>query len=229
MSTRLCFLFVSLFVASLARGEESSSAGNQSRAAGSAPSAAAPANPILTATDPSYKLLSGDSIYITVSTQSNQSETTAAQTIGHKGDVRLPWIKEEVYLGNKTVREAEKYLEDLYREKRLLKSPVVSVKVSAYFPREVSVLGAVKAPGSIPFPPDTTSLDIVAVITKAGGFSPVAKADSVSLTHRTEDGKETTQMLDLENVISGRRKAGRDRAEVLVFPGDRIWVPERIF
>jgi polysaccharide export outer membrane protein len=229
MSLRLRLSLLSLFAAALAVAQDAAPA-NSARSGGSTPAPAASAGtPILTATDPSYRLIAGDTIYITISTQSNQSEVNAAQTIGHAGDVRLPWIKDEVLLGGKTVREAERFLETLYKDRKLLKSPVASLKVSAYFPREVSVLGAVRSPGSIPFPPDTTSLDIVAVITKAGGFSPVAKADSVTVTHRTDDGQEKTQTLDLENVISGRRKAGRDRAEFLVYPGDRIWVPERLF
>lgn len=177
-------------------------------------------------TDPSYRLNSGDTILFGVY---QQEDLAASQTIGRSGDVRLPLIKEEIILGGKTVREAERYLENLYREKKLLKAPVVSIKVAVYFPRVVSVLGAVRAPGEIPFPPDITTMDIVEVITKAGGFLPISKADSVTVTRRATDGKETSQTLDLENVISGRRRAGRDRAEFPVFPGDRIWVPERLF
>src|SRR5690606_34880326 len=134
----------------------------------------------------------------------------------------------EIVLLGKSVREAETALEETYRRREFLKAPVVNLVVSAYFPREVSVLGAVRAPGTLLFPRDVTSLDIVDVITRVGGFVAVSKSDAVVLTRRDDDGKETTTIVDLENAIGGRRKAGRDRVEVLVYPGDRIWVPERL-
>lgn len=158
-----------------------------------------------------------------------QGDLSDSQTISRNGDVRLPLIKDEITLAGKTVREAERFLENLYRDKKLLKAPVVSLKVASYYPRSVSVLGAVVNPGTVQFPPDTVSLDIVEVITRVGGFRPAANSDSVTLTRRGPDGKETTQPLDLRNIISGRRKAGKDRVEFPVFPGDRIWVPESLF
>lgn len=227
-SLLLPLLFSSIVAASLgadaptnASRQENSSSDTNSKT-----SSSAPAN---LATDPSYRLIAGDTVHITVSTESNQVETSAAQTIGHSGDIRLPWIKELIKLGGKSVREAEHYLETLYRDKKLLNAPVVSVKVSAYFPREVSILGAVRSPGSLTFPPDTTTLDIATVIAKVGGFTPAAKKDAVTVTHRGEDEKETTQTVDLSDIYSSRRKAGRDRADILIYPGDRIFVPESLF
>lgn len=177
-----------------------------------------------TATDPNYRLGSGDTVVFGIRGQ----DVSDSQTISRNGDVRLPLIKDEVPLAGKTVREAERFLENLYRERRLLRNPVVSLKVASYYPRSVSVLGAVVNPGTVQFPPDTVSLDIVEVITRVGGFRQAANSDRVTLTRRGTDGKETTQVLNLENIISGRRKT-RDRLEFPVFPGDRIWVPESIF
>lgn len=187
------------------------------------PVADAPAAPV--ATDPGYRLSAGDTVDISIY---DEPELAATQTIARSGKVRLPLIGEIVLLG-KSVREAETALEETYRRREFLKAPVVNLVVSAYFPREVSVLGAVRAPGTLLFPRDVTSLDIVDVITRVGGFVAVSKSDAVVLTRRDDDGKETTAIVDLENAIGGRRKAGRDRVEVLVYPGDRIWVPERLF
>jgi polysaccharide biosynthesis/export protein len=174
-----------------------------------------------TATDPNYRLGAGDTVVLSIYGQ----DLSAQQTISRSGDVRLPLIKEVVPLAGKTVREAEAELEKLYREKELYNAPVVTLKVSSYFPRSVSVLGAVVKPGPFSFPPDTVSLDIVEVITQVGGFSPVAKADDVTVTRRSADGKETVSKLDLRDVMTGRRRAPRDRVEFLIYPGDRIWVP----
>ncbi|MEO7412329.1 MAG: polysaccharide biosynthesis/export family protein [Opitutaceae bacterium] len=181
-------------------------------------------------TDPSYRLNNGDTLYISIGTRSNPLETSAAPTIGKQGDVRLPWLREdEIPLAGKTVREAERFLEKLYKEQKMLNNPVVSVRVSGYFLREVYVLGEVRSPGAIPFPPDTVSLDIAEVITKAGGFTPLAKAKDVIVTHKDANGKETIVPVDLESLINSKRKGGKDRAEFPIYPGDRIQVPQTFF
>jgi polysaccharide export outer membrane protein len=176
-------------------------------------------------TDPSYRLIAGDTVAISVY---GEPDLSATQIIDHSGEVRLPLIG-EIILTGKSVREAEQALEKTYKERQFLKAPVVNLVVTSYFPREVSVLGAVRAPGTVVFPRDVTSLDIVEVITRVGGFTPISKSDAVTITHRTPDGKETVTTVDLENTITGRHRAGRDRAELAIYPGDRIWVPERLF
>ena len=176
-------------------------------------------------TDPSYHLSSGDTVVMSIF---DEPDLTATQTIARSGEVRLPLIG-EITLAGKSVRDAERLLEGTYTQRQFLKTPVVSLVVTAYFPREISVLGAVRSPGTVVFPRDVTSLDILEVITRVGGFLAIAKSEAVTITHRTPDGKETVVTVDLENAMTGRHRAGRDRAEVAIFPGDRIWVPERLF
>ena len=184
----------------------------------------APTGPPAT-TDPSYQLSAGDTVTISIE---GEPELLALQTIARTGEVRLPLIG-EVILSGKSVRDAERFLEKTYREREFLKAPVVNLVVTAYFPREVSVLGAVRVPGTVVFPRDTTSLDLIEVITRVGGFLPISKADAVTVTRRLPDGKETVLTVDLDDVISGRRRPGRGRADFPIYPGDRIWVPERLF
>lgn len=176
-------------------------------------------------TDPNYRLSAGDAITITVY---HEPDLTVLQTIARSGEVRLPLIGEIILVGL-SVREAERALEKTYRDRQFLRQPVVNIVVSSYFPREVSVLGAVRTPGTVVFPRDVTSLDIVEVITRVGGFLPISKSDAVTLTRRTPDGKDTVTTINLENTISGRRQAGRGQGDVKIFPGDRLWVPERLF
>lgn len=177
-------------------------------------------------TDPSYRLSPGDTISISVQ---GEPDLTTAPTISRSGEIRLIYISDDIVITGRTVRETEHFLENLYREKKLLKSPVIRVNIGAYAPREVSVLGAVRTPGTVAFPRDNTSMDLVDVITRAGGFTPIAKEYAVQLTHRTADGKETVQTVDLADVISNRRRQAKDRVDVLVYPGDRIYVPEKMF
>ena len=149
-------------------------------------------------TDPSYHLSPGDTVAITVY---NEPDLSSTQTLGRTGAVRLPLI-DEINLAGKGVREAEHFIEGTYKERQFLRAPVVTVVVTAYFPREVSVLGSVRAPGIVVFPRDVTSLDIVDVIARVGGFLPIAKSDAVAITHKTVDGKETVTIVNLEGSIS---------------------------
>jgi len=190
--------------------------------------AAEPAPPPAAAsstTDPSYRLSVGDTVALSVF---GEPDLATIQTIGHSGEVRFPLIG-EVILSGRSVRDAERVLERSYHDREFLRTPVVSLVVTAYFPREISVLGAVRSPGTVVFPRDVTSLDIVDVITRVGGFLPISKSDAVTITHRGADGRETVTTVDLENTISGRHRSGRDRADLAIYPGDRIWVPERLF
>ena len=91
------------------------------------------------------------------------------------------------------------------------------------------MLGAVRSPGNFQFPKEPTSLDIADLITRLGGFSPTAKSDAVSVIRRKPDGTEEVTTVDVERMISGRRRGDSSRREFAVYPGDRIWVPERLF
>jgi len=176
-------------------------------------------------TDPSYRLVPGDSVSVNVYAEPDMS---AAQRLDSDGILRLPMVG-EVKLGGLTVREAENELERIYRNRELLKAPLVSLAVSTYAIREVSVLGAVRSPGNFQFPKETTSLDIVDLITRLGGFTPTAKSDAVSVIRRKPDGREEVTTVDVERMISGRKRGDSSRRDFAVFPGDRVWVPERLF
>ncbi len=176
-------------------------------------------------TDPAYRLTAGDSVIVSVY---GEPDMSATQRLDATGVLRLPMLG-EVKVSQLSVREAEHLLEHLYRERELLKDPLVTVAVSNYALREVSVLGAVRSPGNFQFPKEVTSLDIADVITRLGGFTPTAKSDAVSVIRRRPDGTEEVTTVDVERMISGRRRGDRSRRDFLVFPGDRIWVPERLF
>lgn len=201
---------------SLAQGQSQPLPGMQSQL---------PQMPIQNDTDPSYKLTAGDSVAVNVY---GEPDMSASQRVDNNGKLRLPMIG-EIKLSGMSVREAEDSLEKLYRERELLKAPLVTLVVSNYALREVSVLGAVRSPGNFQFPKETTSLDIADLITRLGGFTPTAKSDAVSVIRRKPDGKEEVTTVDVERMISGRRRGDTSRRDFAVYPGDRIWVPERLF
>ena len=177
------------------------------------------------ATNPSYQLATSDQINVSVF---GEPDLTGSQKIDAKGCIRLGLIG-EIEVAFKTVRDAEHYIEQLYVEKRLLKKPMVTITVQSYVIREVSLIGAIRTPGKMIFPPEKTSLDIVEVITRAGGFLPTAKSDSVKITRVEADGRETTTEINVEAMMFRRNSSSTALKEFAILPGDRIWVPERLF
>lgn len=175
--------------------------------------------------DPTYRLGQGDRLSITVF---GESDLSAQQMIDRNGLVRLPLIGEVPVAGH-TVREAESLIESTYRKQEILKAPQVTLTMVAYSPREVSLLGAVRSPGTFQFPPDIVSLDIRDVIARQGGFTPVAKGDAVAVTRRQAEGKEITTVVNVDKMMFGRSRKQENGEVFLIYPGDRIFVPERLF
>lgn len=176
-------------------------------------------------TDPAYRLNPNDVIAINVY---GEPELATAQKIDSDGEVRLALLG-DIRLAGRSVREAERYLEQLYIERKLLRRPLVTISVQAYSPRDIMILGAVRSPGNIQLPPSRTSIDIVEFITQVGGFTPTARGDAVRITRTGPDGKETTVEVNVEAMITGRGRTADTPREFPLFPGDRLFVRDRIF
>jgi len=100
-----------------------------------------------------------------------------------------------------------------------IKRPSVSVRVTEYRSRRVSVFGQVRSPGTFPY---TENMSIVEVISRAGGFTAMARKNSVRVTRA--NGKETERMeVGVEDIGQGKAP------NFTVKPGDVIFVPERVF
>ncbi len=176
------------------------------------------------ATDPSYRLSIGDEIDIKIH---NEADISTAQRIDDKGAVRIPYI-DNVKLAKMTVREAEQYLEKTLIEKDILKKPLVAINVRAYAIREVMVMGAVNAPGPFAFPREVDSIEIYELFSRKGGFRPTGKSDEVKITRLDENGKEQVFIVNVEDMITGRTGKNKPQS-FLVYPGDRIFVRDRLF
>jgi polysaccharide export outer membrane protein len=172
-----------------------------------------------------YRLGKLDQIQITVF---DEPDLSVAQRINGEGSVRIPLIG-VVKVAGLNISRAEAKIEAAYVENEILKDPIVSIRVIEYAPKEISILGAVGSPGKLPFPTEVSSLDIVDVISKVGGFTQVARADSVRITRVGDDGREIIFTVNVESMITGRGRRSGEPARVPVYPGDVIWVPERMF
>jgi len=208
-------------------GGKSATAYGPSTGNGAGPNAqsgnnAGPAGGDAGVTDPAYQLVRGDEVYVNVY---NENDLSIDQKIDSRGIIRLPYLG-EVTVSGQTVREAEKNLEKLLVEKKLLRKPMVNITVRDYASHEVSVIGAVNGAGRFRMPKEKSSMEILDLITSMGGFRVTAKSDEVKVTRTLDSGEEKTFTVDVEAMIKGKANAQRS---FLIYPGDRIFVPERLW
>jgi polysaccharide export outer membrane protein len=126
-----------------------------------------------------------------------------------------------VNIKDRTVRETEILIADLYRKDYLV-NPQVSITVVEYAQRSVTVLGAVGNPGTVVLPPER-SMTMLDVIARSGGFSRLANQKSVSLTRNLPDGRTANFTINAEDMMTGDKNN-----QWPVIDGDIISVPERL-
>lgn len=143
-----------------------------------------------------------------------------------KGRINLPLVG-EVAVAGLTVSEAQKAVENAYRDGRFLRAPQVTINVEAYAAREVSIQGQVRSPGRYPLPIET-SMTVLELVTKAGGFTDTARGTAVTVTRVLPDGKKQVFTLDVDSLIKGKSGASTADNSLLLEPGDIVFVPERI-
>jgi polysaccharide biosynthesis/export protein len=130
--------------------------------------------------------------------------------------ITLPLI-ENVNVRNKTVRQAEQMIRELY-DKDFLVNPQVNLIVLEYSRRTVNVLGSVNNPGAVPFPPEQ-KLTLLDAITRAGGFNRLADRKRVKLTRANGENV----IVNVDQLIGG---SAAEKWTLQI--NDTIYVPERV-
>lgn len=167
-----------------------------------------------------YRLFVRDLLRITVF---GEDGLDVQRRIDGNGMVSLPLVG-SVALQGLTIAAAEEKIRQTYIAKEIFVRPQVSVSVAEYVAREVSVIGQVKNPGKFPLPIEVNSVQIVDVISQAGGFTRLGRADSVRVSRKAADGSEQSFSVDVQRMFNGRGGV----SPFLVYPGDVVFVPERI-
>jgi protein involved in polysaccharide export with SLBB domain len=167
-----------------------------------------------------YHLSPRDMIRVSVF---NEPDMTVDRRIDAAGTISLHLLG-AVDVNRLTIEEAQEKIRVAYIKAEIFLHPQVSVSVTDYMPKEVSVLGCVKNPGKIVFPIEADELPIVDAISKAGGVTRIGRSDSVRVTRKGADGSDLTYMVDVERMFDGRGGA----KPFMIAPGDVIFVPERV-
>jgi polysaccharide biosynthesis/export protein len=166
------------------------------------PQAAYAATPMPVAYD-AYRLDAGDKLRVVVYGQEGLTNTYA---IDAGGSITMPLIGSVPARGRTPAGLAAEITGRL--RNGYIREPSVAVEIESY--RPFFILGEVAAPGQYPYVPNMSVESAVAI---AGGFSPRAKRDRVTLTH-TDSSGSTRYVVPLGTAIS---------------PGDTVLVGERWF
>ena len=150
-----------------------------------------------------YRLDAGDRLRVVVYGQEGLTNTYA---IDAGGSITMPLIGSVPARGRTPAGLAGEIAARL--RNGYIREPSVAVEIESY--RPFFILGEVAAPGQYPYVPNMTVESAVAI---AGGFSPRARRDSVTLTH-TDAGGAGRFVVPMGTPMS---------------PGDTVFVGERWF
>jgi polysaccharide biosynthesis/export protein len=128
--------------------------------------------------DGGYKLDAGDKLRVVVYGQEGLTNTYA---IDAGGAITMPLIGSVPARGRNPASLAAEISAKL--RNGYIRDPSVAVEIESY--RPFFILGEVAAPGQYPYVPNMTVESAVAI---AGGFSPRARRDVVTLTHTDASG-----------------------------------------
>ena len=167
------------------------------------PAAAYAAAPMPVAHDAAYRLDAGDKLRVVVYGQEGLTNTYA---IDAGGSITMPLIGAVPARGRTPAGLAAQITAKL--RNGYIREPSVAVEIEAY--RPFFILGEVAAPGQYPYVPNMSVESAVAI---AGGFSPRARRDRVTLTHIDNSGSSRT-VVPLGTALG---------------PGDTVLVGERWF
>ena len=175
----------------------------QTYLAAPAPIPVAYAEPAPARYDAAYHLDAGDKLRVVVY---GQEGLTNAYAIDAGGSITMPLIGAVRARGLTPAGLAAEITGKL--RNGYIREPSVAVEIEAY--RPFFILGEVAAPGQYPYVPNMSVESAVAI---AGGFSPRARRDRVTLTH-SDAGGSVRAVVPLGTPIS---------------PGDTVLVGERWF
>jgi polysaccharide export outer membrane protein len=159
--------------------------------------------PMPAAYDAAYRLDAGDRLRVVIYGQEGLTNTYA---IDAGGSITMPLIGAVPARGRTPAGLASEITAKL--RNGYIRDPSVAVEIEAY--RPFFILGEVAAPGQYPYVPNMSVESAVAI---AGGFSPRARRDRVTLTH-TDGSGPMRIVVPLGTTLS---------------PGDTVLVDERWF
>lgn len=184
--------------------------------------------PAVLGTDKSPILRPGLLVRVTVLVSGKREIDAEVKRVSDNNLLDLPLIG-PVAVQGLTLSELNSTLQTRYQDyfidPQVLAEFVFEERPDAISPwGSVVVLGRVKTPGRVNIPP-TQDLTVSGAIQQAGGLDTSAKSSAIRLTRRKPDG--STERITVDFSAVGQQ--GTVENDLILRPGDLIFVPERVF
>ncbi len=157
----------------------------------------------------------GDSFVVRIY---GEEQLSGSYQVAGDGSIDFPFIGRVLVTGKEPTAVAAA-IRDGLREGGYLTNPQVSVLVTEYASKQVSVMGAVAKPGVFPL---TNGLTVIHAIGLAGGLTALADGNDVIVSRRVNSAIERFRV-PVDDVTEGRAD------DFPLQAGDIIYVPQRVF
>lgn len=147
-----------------------------------------------------------------------EESLTGTYRVAADGTIDFPFVGRVTVLGREPGQVSDA-LRGALISGGFLVNPQISVMVTEYNSKRVTVMGAVAQAGTFPL---TAGITVVQAISLAGGFTPLANRDQTVVT-RVVNGTPTQIVVPVEAIARGRG------ADLALRAGDIVFVPERVF
>ena len=164
-----------------------------------------------TAASPTYKIGTGDVLRISVWKEEGMEQDVLVKP---DGGITFP-LAGDIQASGLTTQQLTDVLKDKLR--RYIPNPVVTVSVLQSISNKIYVVGKVNRPGEYKA---THYMDVLQVLSLAGGLTPFADSDEIKIIRRS-NGKKETFDFDYDAVISGKRLD----MNIILKAGDTVAVP----
>jgi polysaccharide biosynthesis/export protein len=150
-------------------------------------------------------------------------DLTTKARVSSRGFITVPLLG-QLKVDGMTAREAEMYIEDLYR-KKYIKDPHVSIFVQEHFSQRVTLVGQFKSPGTYDLVSRQRLLDVMAlgggVTEKAGRIVQIRRRGIVPGPD-DETPRDGVIYVDMDKLV----REGKTELNIEVNGGDVLFVPE---
>ena len=147
------------------------------------------------AQDPNYTVKPGDTLSISVWKEPDLQKETLVRP---DGSFSFPLVG-EVDAKGKTVADLNKFVSQ--KLAKFISDPVVTVSIQEIKGNKVYVIGQVNRPGEFIMNP---SVDVMQVLSMAGGTTPFASLGDIVILRRTPTGKQSLPFR-YNDVVKGRK------------------------
>ncbi len=137
------------------------------------------------------------------------------------GRISSPLVEDIIAIG-KTPTELANAIKEVLA--KVIKDPFVTVTVVDFvgsYDQQIRVVGEATTPSALPYRSNMSLLDVMIAV---GGLTEFAAGNKASIV-RTINGSQTNIKIRLEDLLKG----GDINANVKVYPGDIIIIPESLF